>query len=79
MQDQEENADINRTELDRDSGLMVIHWIGQIYTTCFYPQMRIVALEMLQKIAVHLPFDMILGQVLPYIARIYDTEASGQS
>lgn len=39
--------------------------------------MRIVALEMLQKIAVYLPFDMVLGQVLPYITRVYETEATG--
>lgn len=41
--------------------------------------MRIVALELLQKISAYLPFDMILGQVLPYIARVYDTEAAGKS
>ena len=34
--------------------------------------MRIVALEMIQKIAKFLPFDTRLGQVLPYIARIFD-------
>ena len=34
--------------------------------------MRIVALEMIQKIAKYLPFDTRLGQVLPYVARIFD-------
>lgn len=35
--------------------------------------MRIVALEMLQKISIYLPFETRLGQVLPYVARIFDT------
>ena len=60
----------------RDSALMVVHWIGQLYTTCFYPQMRIVALEMLQKISVYLPFETRLGQVLPYVAKIFDIAAT---
>ena len=38
--------------------------------------MRIVALEMLQKISVFLPFETRLGQVLPYVARIFDTMQS---
>jgi len=68
-----------RAESARDSALMVVHWIGQLYTTCFFPQMRIVALEMLQKISVFLPFEMRIGMVLPYIARVYDTEHVGQA
>ena len=56
----------------RDSALIVVHWIGQLYTSCFFPQMRIVALEMIQKIAACLPFETRLGQVLPYVARIFD-------
>ena len=35
--------------------------------------MRIVALEMLQKISAYLPFETRLGHVLPYIARIFDS------
>ena len=50
---------------------MIVHWIGQLYTSCFYPQMRIVALEMLQKISIYLPFETRLGQVLPYIAKVF--------
>jgi len=61
-----------RREGARDSALVIIHWIGQLYTSCFYPQSRIVALEMLQKISVYLPFETRLGHVLPYIAKIFD-------
>ena len=60
----------------RDSAMVIIHWIGQLYSSCFYPQMRIVALEMLQKISVFLPFEMRLGQVLPYVAKIFDSTYS---
>ena len=60
----------------RDSAMVIIHWIGQLYSSCFYPQMRIVALEMLQKISVFLPFEMRLGQVLPYVAKIFDSTQS---
>lgn len=51
----------DRAKLNRDSALVAVHWIGQLYTTCFYPQMRVVALEMLHKFSLFLPFDMILG------------------
>ena len=70
--DSANQTDAKREEL-RDSALMVIHWIGQLYPTCFYPSMRIVALEMLQKLSVYLPFEARLGQVLPYVAKIFDT------
>lgn len=62
-----------RAELARDSALVIIHMIGQHYTSCFYPQMRIVALEMIQKISVYLPFETRLGIVLPYVAKIFDS------
>ena len=35
--------------------------------------MRIVALEMMQKISAYLPFETRLGQVLPYVARLFDS------
>lgn len=35
--------------------------------------MRIVALEMLQKISAFLPFETRLGQVLPYVAKIFES------
>ena len=56
----------------KESALIVINWIGQLYTSCFYPQQRIVALEMLQKISAFLPFENRIGQVLPYVAKIFD-------
>ena len=50
-----------RLELAKESALIVVHWIGQVYASCFFPQMRIVALEMLEKISSYLSFETRLG------------------
>ena len=62
-----------------ESALIVVHWIGQLYNQSFYPQTKIVALEMLEKIAKHLPFEIRLAQILPYVAKSFDQNERNQS
>lgn len=60
-----------RNEKDREgaeySCVVVVQWIGALYTSCFNPQMKMVALEVLLKLALKMPFEFRLNQVLPWV------------
>jgi len=62
-----------------ESALIVVHWIGQLYNQSFYPQTGMVTLEMLEKIAKHLPFEIRLARILPYAAKSFDQNERDQS
>lgn len=36
---------------EKESIVTIVHWIGMLLPTCFYPQSKMVGLEMLLKIA----------------------------
>jgi hypothetical protein len=41
---------------DQDALLIVALWLGKLLTSAFYPQSKLVALEMIEVIAQYIPF-----------------------
>ena len=56
----------------RNSAVVVVQWLGALYTSCFNPQQKMVALEVLLQIAKLMPFDFRLNQVLPWIMQAFN-------
>ena len=44
------------TDQDKESLLLVALWLCKLFTSSFFPQSKLVALELVQKISQHLPF-----------------------
>ena len=61
-----------------NSAMIVINWIGQLFNQSFYPQTKIIALEMIGKLARRLPFQVRLHQALPYIAKVFTSQSKGK-
>jgi hypothetical protein len=45
------------TQNDREAIMVAAHWIGTMLPSCYYPQSKLCALEMLLKIALESSFD----------------------
>lgn len=71
-----EPLDFEVTDADRDSVLILIHWIGVFMSTCYYPQSRRCALEMLLVIGAASSLQIRLQYVLPYIFKMFDDRQS---
>lgn len=71
-----EPLDFEITDADKDSVLILIHWIGVFMSTCYYPQSRRCALEMLLVIGAASSLQMRLQYVLPYIFKMFDDRQS---
>lgn len=63
-------------QADRDSSLILIHWIGAFLSTCYYPQSRRCALEMLMVVGRESSLEIRLQYVLPYILKMFDDKQS---
>lgn len=48
-------------------------WLGKLFPSAFYPQSKLVALEMIQMIAEHLPFQVRLNLILPLVQAAFST------
>lgn len=66
------------TEQDSESLLLVALWLGKLFTSSFYPQSKLVALEMIQKISQHLPFQLRLNLVLPLVQQAFTTTGTDE-
>lgn len=71
-----EPLDFEITEADKESILILIHWIGVFMGTCYYPQSRRCALEMLLVIGAASSLQIRLQYVLPYIFKMFDDRQS---
>lgn len=60
------------TEDDKESMLILIHWIGAFLSTCYYPQSRRCALEMLLVIGRASDLEIRLQYILPYVFKMFD-------
>ena len=61
---------------EKDSLLIVVLWLGHMLQSCFYPQSKLVALEMINRMSKFLPFQVRLNLVLPLVQMaIVDTSA----
>lgn len=54
--------------------MIVATWILNFIKTSFYPQTKIIALEMIHKISVNLPLTMRVKMILPYLSNILTEE-----
>ena len=52
---------------EKDSLLIVVLWLGHMLQSCFYPQSRLVALEMIHRMSKYLRFQDRLNLVLPLV------------
>lgn len=50
---------------------MVVQWLGTLYISCFNPQMKMVALELILQISKKMPFDFCLNQALPWVMQAF--------
>jgi hypothetical protein len=66
-------------EQDRDSIIVVVHWIGAAIDTCFFPSSRRCALELLLVIGKQLPIDLRLQYILPYVLNAFEDKLNTQS
>lgn len=56
--------------------LILVHWIGSFLSTCYFPQSRRCALEMLQVIGRASSLEIRLQYILPYIFKMFDDKQS---
>jgi len=56
--------------------VVAVHWVGSLIGSCFYPQTRTCALEMLYKMALESSIDIRLQFVLPYVLQAFDDDCS---
>ena len=61
---------------DKESAIILIHWIGTFISTCFFPQTRRCALEMLLVIAKASSLEIRLQFILPYVFKMFDDKQS---
>lgn len=66
-----DNLSEAKRQLSKESALIVINWIGSQISCCFNQQDKLVALEMIQKIAKYQSFDVRLNRILPYVAQAF--------
>lgn len=59
---------------EKESIVTIVHWIGMLLPTCFYPQSKMVGLEMLLKIAQNLPFEVRIKDILPYVIKVIESK-----
>ena len=52
---------------DKDTFLVVALWLGKLFSSSFYPQSKLVALEMLDTISQYIPFQTRLNYILPLV------------
>lgn len=75
-QDQGQQLDFEISEEDKDSAIILIQWIGTFIGTCFFPQTRRCALEMLLVIARASSLEIRLQYILPYVFKMFDDKQS---
>ena len=51
----------------KDAAVVIVQWMGTLYTSCFDTQSKMIALEIILKISLLMPFDFRLNQALPWI------------
>lgn len=68
------NFDIK--EQDKDSVIIFILWIGSFIGTCYYPQTRRCALELLLNIAKESSLEIRLQYILPYVFKMFEDKQS---
>lgn len=68
---EDEQAALIRAE-SKESAIILINWIGVFIGTCFFPQTRRCALEMLLQIAKASSLEVRLQYVLPYVFKMFD-------
>lgn len=66
-----DNLTESQRQLSRESALIVINWIGSQISGCFNQQDKLVALEMIEKLAKFQSFDVRLNRILPYVAQAF--------
>jgi len=71
LKPEDEQATLVRVE-SKESAIVLIHWIGVFIGTCFFPQTRRCALEMLLQIAKASSLEVRLQYVLPYVLKMFD-------
>ena len=57
---------------EKESAIILIHWIGTLINTCFFPQTRRCALEMLLVIGKASSFETRLQFILPYVLKMFE-------
>jgi len=62
------------TEEDKQSIVTIVHWIGMLMPTCFYPQTKLVGLEMLLRIAQNQSFEVRIKEILPYVIKVIENK-----
>lgn len=75
-QDEGQQLDFEISEEDKDSAIILIQWIGTFIGTCFFPQTRRCALEMLLVIARASSLEIRLQYILPYVFKMFDDKQS---
>lgn len=60
----------------KESILLLVVWLGNMYTSCFFDSSRLVALELIEHLAAHLDFSQRLNYVLPLVREAF---ASGKT
>ena len=68
--------DFECADSDKQSIIVLIHWIGAFISTCYFPQTRRCALEMLLVIGKHSTLDIRLQYVLPYVFKMFEDKQS---
>ena len=66
-----DNLSESQRQLSRESALIVINWIGSQIGGCFNQQDKLVALEMIEKLAKFQSFDVRLNRILPYVVQAF--------
>jgi len=73
IKDDEESKELAKIEkADKESAMILIHWIGTFINTCFFPQTRRCALEMLLVIANESSLETRLQFILPYVFKMFE-------
>lgn len=73
-EESKELAEIGKA--DKESAIILIHWIGTFINTCFFPQTRRCALEMLLVIAKVSSLETRLQFILPYVFKMFEDKQS---
>ena len=71
-----EEQDFEITQGNKDSIIIMIHWIGAFLNTCYYPQTRRCALEILMQVGRASSLDVRLQYILPYVLKMFDDKQS---
>ena len=58
--------------------LLLVLWLGNLFSSCFYDSSRLVALELIEHLSTHLDFNLRLNYVLPLVREAFATGKTKQ-